>query len=339
MAKTKLGVGWDGTGGARLGLQRPLDDDQMFYSIKGQFSGATVLLTGASGYIGSVVLEQLLRTTDVGAVYLLLRGRRGADPSERVRTLLQSSLFHMVRDSRATVGKVKAVQGDIQLPGIGLSQSDRARLMRSVDVIIHCAADIRLEPTIQETLQANFEGTRAILELAASCAHLRALVHVSSCFVNVNRPRSSTVAEQLYPLRFGEQVVDAEDIAAELMSLPSGDADMRANVYMKRWRFPNTYTLGKHLTEHLVAKYQSRLQLPVAIVRPSLVSAIAGAPYPGYAGNWAGCIGAGAAMAIGLFDCLGSVASQPLGVWDIVPADLWSAPRSTSSAAPGGRCW
>jgi uncharacterized protein YbjT (DUF2867 family) len=56
-----------------------------------------VLLTGASGYIGSVVLEQLLRTTDVGAVYLLLRGRRGADPSERVRTLLQSSLFHMVR--------------------------------------------------------------------------------------------------------------------------------------------------------------------------------------------------------------------------------------------------
>jgi hypothetical protein len=43
MAKTKLGVGWDGTGGARLGLQRPLDDDQMFYSIKGQFSGVSVL--------------------------------------------------------------------------------------------------------------------------------------------------------------------------------------------------------------------------------------------------------------------------------------------------------
>lgn len=55
-----------------------------------------MLLTGASGYIGSVVLEQLLRTTDVAAVYLLLRGRRGAEPSERVKALLQSSLFHMV---------------------------------------------------------------------------------------------------------------------------------------------------------------------------------------------------------------------------------------------------
>ena len=40
------------------------------------------------------------------------------------------------------------------------------------------------------------------------------------------------------------------------MGLPAADADMRANVYMKKWKFPNTYTLGKHLTEHLVAKYQ-----------------------------------------------------------------------------------
>lgn len=58
-----------------------------------------------------------------------------------------------VRDSRATVSKVKAIQGDIQLPGLGLSQSDRSKLLRNVDVIIHCAADIRLEPTIHETLQ------------------------------------------------------------------------------------------------------------------------------------------------------------------------------------------
>lgn len=55
-----------------------------------------MLLTGASGYIGSVVLEQLLRTTDVGTVYLLLRGRKGAEPRERVAALLQSMLFHLV---------------------------------------------------------------------------------------------------------------------------------------------------------------------------------------------------------------------------------------------------
>jgi thioester reductase-like protein len=34
---------------------------------------------------------------------------------------------------------------------------------------------------------------------------------------------------------------------------------------------------GKHMSEQLVARYQAKQQLPVAIVRPSLVSAIAGA--------------------------------------------------------------
>jgi hypothetical protein len=33
---------------------------------------------------------------------------------------------------------------------------------------------------------------------------------------------------------------------------------------------------GKHMSEQLVARYQAKQQLPVAIVRPSLVSAIAG---------------------------------------------------------------
>lgn len=38
------------------------------FSIKQQFAGAHVLLTGASGYIGSVILEQLLRTTEVASI-------------------------------------------------------------------------------------------------------------------------------------------------------------------------------------------------------------------------------------------------------------------------------
>jgi hypothetical protein len=59
----------------------------------------------------------------------------------------------------------------------------------------------------------------------------------------------------------------------------------------------------------------------------------AGDPYPGYVGNWAGPIGAGAAMAIGLFDCLESVASQPMGVWDIVPADLVASSIIAAAAA------
>ncbi len=56
---------------------------------------------GATGYLGSLVLEQLLRVcgADVGPVFLLARGRRGKGPRERVARLLGSGLFGAVRRS------------------------------------------------------------------------------------------------------------------------------------------------------------------------------------------------------------------------------------------------
>eukprot|EP00882_Tetradesmus_deserticola_P005979 GHRQ01006295.1.p1 GENE.GHRQ01006295.1~~GHRQ01006295.1.p1 ORF type:complete len:319 (+),score=59.94 GHRQ01006295.1:134-958(+) len=213
------------------------------YSIKQEFEGAVVFITGASGYIGSVVLEQLLRTTNVAKVHLLLRPRRGQTIQARADALLQGALFHKVRDSTKLLQKVQVVGGDISLPGLGLSAADRATLLSSVDYIVHCAADIRLEADIQETLTSNFEGTRSVLELAAAAGHLKGLVHVSSAFVNMNQPRSSTVDEQVYPLKYGTQVVDVEELAQELLTMPKCDANLRADILLRRWNFPNTYTM------------------------------------------------------------------------------------------------
>lgn len=67
-------------------------------------------------------------------------------------------------------------------------------------------------PPAQETLTSNYEGTRTVLQLAASAQCLRGLVHVSSAFVNMNMPRGSIIDEAVYPLRLGRQVVDVEQI-------------------------------------------------------------------------------------------------------------------------------
>jgi hypothetical protein len=61
---------------------------------------------GGTGYIGSLVVEQLLRTTAVSRIFLLVRSKRGASGQERIAKLLHSGLFHLVRDDPKLLAKV-----------------------------------------------------------------------------------------------------------------------------------------------------------------------------------------------------------------------------------------
>lgn len=165
------------------------------YSIRAHFDeSCSVFLTGATGYIGSLVLEKLLRSTRVGRVYVLVRPRRGQSPAERVAKVLRGPLFHLLAAS--DLERVKAVAGDINEPGLGLSHEDEAELRASVDTVLHSAADIRLEAPIRETLNANYVGSLAVMRLAAGMDRLRSFTYISTCYTNMNRPRGSHVEER-----------------------------------------------------------------------------------------------------------------------------------------------
>jgi hypothetical protein len=66
--------------------------------------------SSASGYIGSLLVEQLLRTTDVKRIYVLFRGKRGSPAKERLLRILHSGLFHLVRDDNTLLSKVRVAQ-------------------------------------------------------------------------------------------------------------------------------------------------------------------------------------------------------------------------------------
>jgi thioester reductase-like protein len=73
-------------------------------------------------------------------------------------------------------------------------------------------------------------------------------------------------------------------LAEELLAMPAHAAAERAASCIDLWGFRNTYAFGKHLAEKALAAANQELGLPLAIVRPSLVSAVAAEPYPGYCG-------------------------------------------------------
>lgn len=289
-------------------------------SVRKALCGACVLLTGATGYVGSMLLEQLLRMCDVGAVYVLVRDKKDVSAEDRVRALLNKGVFNLLWNRPHLLAKVKVVNGDLSQDGLGILEADRRRLMRDIDYVIHSAADVALNDHIHTTLSCNYCGTKRLLDFCADMQHLRAFAHVSSAFVNITHPSGSPVEEKIYPLMHGDQVATHQEITHELLRLPPDEAAEKAQIFMKRFHFINTYCFGKHLTEQMVSDYHNK-QFPVCIVRPSLVSAVARKPYPGYTGNFAGGGGFSVAFAIGLFEKDGA-AWEGDHVTDVAPVDM-----------------
>jgi nucleoside-diphosphate-sugar epimerase len=83
---------------------------------------------------------------------------------------------------------------------------------------------------------------------------------------------------------------------------------VQALKFIVKNNFRNTYTISKNLTERLVMSYGEK-GLNVCIMRPSLVTSIAGNPYPGYIGNTSGITGT----------LLGAAYGERASFWPLTP--------------------
>lgn len=112
---------------------------------------------------------------------------------------------------------------------LGLSDEQLEVALADVNIVTHSAASIELEADVQNTLRANYLGTKRLLDIAARMKKLRAFVHVSTAYVNVNKPKHSSVDEALYPLNLGTQPVSHETVVEDLLSLNSESANVRVS--------------------------------------------------------------------------------------------------------------
>jgi hypothetical protein len=71
------------------------------------FRGRSIFVTGASGFMGKVLLEKLLYScTDLRAIYILVRSKRGKTPEQRVEEMFKipvSFRFHCFLVPRSAV--------------------------------------------------------------------------------------------------------------------------------------------------------------------------------------------------------------------------------------------
>ncbi|MCX4910365.1 amino acid adenylation domain-containing protein [Streptomyces sp. NBC_00878] len=121
-----------------------------------------VLLTGATGFVGSFVLRELLDNTDA-RIYCLVRARQDTEAAVRVLDSLRGyGLADGVDSDRIT-----AIAADLEKPLCGLSEPQFDMLAEQVDLIFHNGARVNLVDAYSRLRAANVWGTREVLRLAA----------------------------------------------------------------------------------------------------------------------------------------------------------------------------
>lgn len=281
-------------------------------------SGAEVLLTGATGFLGKVVLHDLLaRREELGIerIHLLIRPTRRA-PEERFRQEIEASpaLAGLGDDLRR---HARVVPGDLA-DADGLRDAGD-RLSGNLTHVIHCAASVDFELPVNEALAANTTSALAVLELARRCPGLESMVAVSTAYVTPHPGDRTPIPETLAPLpRAARAIHDA---------IRSAGVDETS--LLRETRHPNTYTLTKCLTEHLLV--EQRGDVPLTLVRPSIISASLARPAPGWIDSPAAF--ALFIMAIGTAK-LRAVVARPSARLDVIPCDEASQRVVDAAFAP-----
>jgi nucleoside-diphosphate-sugar epimerase len=265
-----------------------------------------VLLTGATGLVGKVVLEELMRRREelrVGRVLVLVRASDPEHADARLRADVVSSACFAAH-APGWEKRVEAIAGDLTRPGLGLAAGVRERVACEVTHFIHCAASIEFNLPLAEAAAVNTSGALAALELARACARLESFVDVSTAYVTA------------HPNAESGELLRAEEVLAPL---PRDAASIYADILAGRAReaallvetgHPNTYTLTKCIAEHLVARR--------GVDVPSIVSASERSPSPGWIDSAAAFAGFVALLGSGR---LRVVAGNLRARLDVVPCD------------------
>ncbi|WP_306796413.1 amino acid adenylation domain-containing protein [Nocardia sp. XZ_19_369] len=122
----------------------------------------TVLLTGATGFLGAFLLAALLERTDF-QIYCLVRADDDAAALRRIESGCTRYGLEFPPGSRVT-----AIAGDLALPRLGLSPTRYQQLADTVDVIVHNGARVHHFEPYSRLRPANVEGTERILRLATT---------------------------------------------------------------------------------------------------------------------------------------------------------------------------
>lgn len=138
----------------------------------------TTLLTGFPGFLGSELVERLVKRSSTEHMIVCLI-------QEKYRPQAEARAAEITAAHPDARVQIALVAGDITVPDQGLGEQYEP-LQQETNEIYHLAAVYDLGVKRDLAMRVNLHGTRHILQFAKGCPKLTRLHYVSTCYVSGN---------------------------------------------------------------------------------------------------------------------------------------------------------
>lgn len=174
-------------------------------------------------------------------------------------------------------------------PSLGINDKDLEKLRKEVNVVFHAGASVQFNREINSIIKLNMMGTKKVIDFAKQMQNLESMIFFSTCYSGADQ---AVHEEKKYEWHQSPKEI--------LQKCIEGKLDQNT---IKP--FVNTYAYSKRMAELMI--HEEKGNLPITIVRPSIVTSTVAEPFPGWVDNYNHVVsfitsGANGTLRTGLFD-------------------------------------
>jgi fatty acyl-CoA reductase len=229
-----------------------------------ELAGKRIAVTGATGFLGTALVERLLRCVPGCELVLLIRpGRRATVEQRAKREIFGNDAFDRLREDLGKDGfaalveqRVTPIAGDVGRDGLGLDDAGRAELARC-DLVIHSAATVSFDSPLDAAVEVNLLGPTRITTTLGELGVAPHLVAVSTCYVAGHR-RGAAPEQPVHESPFFVDVDWRTEVAGARRAREDAEADSRRPDALARFRKEAHAELGAAGIPALAAKTEQR---------------------------------------------------------------------------------
>jgi len=234
-------------------------------SIADALDGQRIAITGGTGFLGTALIERLLRRAPGCELVLLIRPSQRRTVAQRAqREIFRNDAFDPLRAQLAGTDepfdamiarRVQVIAGDVGSDGLRLDDEGRA-LLATCDTVVHSAATVSFDSPLDLAVEVNLLGPSriaAVLHEICDPDRYPHLVAVSTCYVAGNR-KGSAPEEPVDASAFWFPVDWRDEVAAARRTRADAEAESRTPEMLARFRRSARKELGAAGTPLLASK-------------------------------------------------------------------------------------